>query len=149
MIGGLGNDHIMYMTCIRQRLTSGTVDHALEDHKHLLAGHAQLSGTKMGTWPMPKIGPIASTHQSDWLSYRLPYITLCITMQGNHFPNCTFVSCEGPPIAAPTLDAPYRQICPQRLCPQVALGCSIMRTYATVPLQHQATMDQQRAPKAI
>ena len=149
MIVGLGNEHIMYMTCMRQRLTLGTMDHALEDRKHPLVGHAQLPGTNRETQSMPNTGPTTSTHQSDWLSYRLPCITLGTTMQCKHFPNCTFVGCEGLPTAAPILDAPYHQNCPWRLCPPVALGCSIVCTYATGPFQHQAAMDQQLAPKAV
>ena len=89
-------------------------------------GYAQLPDTNRGTWPMPNTGPTSSTHQSDWLSYFLPCITLGTTMQGKHFPSCTFVGCEGLLIATPTLDAPYRRICLWRLCPPLTLGCSIV-----------------------
>ena len=85
---------------------------------------------------MPNTGPIVSTHRFDWYPYRLPCITLDTTMQGKHFPNCTFLDCEGLPTAVPTLDALYRQICHRILCPLVALGCSIVRTYVAHPLQH-------------
>ena len=121
---------------IQERLTSRTVDHALEDRKHPLVGHAQLPGTNKGTWPMPNTRPTTSTHQSDWCPYCLPCITLNTTTQGKHFPNYTFVGCEGLPTAVPTLDAPYRRICPRILCPPLALGCSIVHTYAAHPLQH-------------
>ena len=92
---------------IQEKLTSRPMDHALEDRQHPLAGHAQLPGTNMGTWPMPNTGPIVSTHRSDQCPYRLPCITLGTTMQGKHFPNCTFLDCEGLPTAVPTLDALY------------------------------------------
>ena len=85
---------------------------------------------------MPNTGPIVNTHRSDWYAYHLPCITPGTTMQGKHFPNCTFLGCEGLPTAVPTLDALYRRICPQILCPPVALVCSIVRTYAAHPLQH-------------
>ena len=85
---------------------------------------------------MPNTGPTVSTHQSDWCTYCLPCITLGTTMQGKHFPNCTFLGCEGLPTAVPTLDALYCRICRRILCPPVALGCSIAHTYAAHPLQH-------------
>ena len=61
---------------------------------------------------MPNTGPTVSTHRFDWYPYSLPYIALNTTMQSKHFPNCTFMGCEGLPTVAPTLDAPYRWICP-------------------------------------
>ena len=97
---------------IQEKLTSGLVDHALEDRKHPLEGHAQLLGTNTGTWPMPNTGPIVSTHRSDWYAYHLPCITPSTTMQGKHFPNCTSLGCEALPTVVPTLDALYRRICP-------------------------------------
>ena len=78
----------------------------MEDYKHPLAGHTQLPGTNKGTWPMPNTAPTVFTHRSDWYPYGLPCIALGTTMQGKHFPNYTFVGCEGLPTAAPTLDAP-------------------------------------------
>ena len=70
-------------------------------------------------------------------------ITLYITMQGKHSPNCTEVDCKGPPTSATTSYAPYRQTCIWKSCAFGALEYSTVHTDAHQPLlHHQATLCQ-------